>query len=89
MNGPMTFKDMLDQYIEYRKACGLTLYPTKHFITFFNHTKNKWPDCPYLRQEMVDWWAQRTKGEKNWNSTRSRVYPLLAFLKWTNAITKS
>lgn len=85
MNGPMTFKDMLDQYLEYRKTCGLTLYPTLHLMTFFNHTTKIWPDCPYLRQDMVDWWAQRTKGEKNWNSTRSRVYPLLAFLKWTNA----
>jgi integrase len=85
MKNPMTFKKMLDEYLSYRKECGLATYPTVQLVVFYHHTIRKWPEDSYLTQQMVDWWAQKREGENTWNSTRSRVFPLIAFIKWTNS----
>lgn len=61
MKNPMTFKKMLDEYLSYRKECGLATYPTVQLVVFYHHTIRKWPEDSYLTQQMVDWWAQKGK----------------------------
>lgn len=80
MNSQMTFEEMFDQYVQYRRVCGRKEFNTYSVIyRFYNHRKNY--DTPYLTQQMVDDWCEKSEGETN-VSRSIRVFSVLSFLRY-------
>lgn len=80
MNNQLTFEEMYEKYIQYRKVCGRKDFTTYSVINrFYNRRKNY--DTPYLTQQMVDDWCEKSEGETN-VSRSIRVFSVLSFLRY-------
>lgn len=80
MNKQMTFEEMYEKYIQYRRVCGrkeFTIY--SNMTRFYNRRKNY--NTPYLTQQMVDDWCKKSEGETN-VSRSIRVFSILSFLRY-------
>ena len=76
----MTFEEMYEKYIQYRRVCGrkeFTIY--SNMTRFYNRRKNY--NTPYLTQQMVDDWCKKSEGETN-VSRSIRVFSILSFLRY-------
>lgn len=80
MKDQMTFEEMFNQYVNYRRMCGRKEFTIYSNITrFFNRRKNY--DTPYLTQQMIDDWCAKSEGETN-VSRSIRVFSILSFLRY-------
>ena len=80
MKNQKTFEEMFNQYVNYRRVCGrkdFTLYSV--IYRFYNRRKNY--NTPYLTQQMVDDWCEKSEGETN-VSRSIRVFSVLSFLRY-------
>ncbi len=80
---------LIEEYIFYRRASdywnessyGATL------LIFDRYCLKTYPHAQVLSQEMVDTWCSKRDTEKN-NSCRSRIYPVISFLKYLKSRDK-
>jgi len=72
---------MLDMYLKYREASGLKRSTTFSLIQFYRDCSNRFPENQYLTQKMIDWWCAERDTEKP-ISHRSRIYPIISFLRY-------
>lgn len=80
MNDQMTFEEMFEKYVEYRRVCGRKEFNSYSVIyRFYNRRKNY--NTPYLTQQMVDDWCEKSEGETN-VSRSIRVFSVLSFLRY-------
>ena len=80
MTSQMTFQEMFERYIQYRRVCGRKEFTTYSVINrFYNRRKNY--DTPFLTQQMVDDWCEKSEGETN-VSRSIRVFSILSFLRY-------
>lgn len=80
MKEQMTFEEMYEKYIQYRRVCGRKEFNTYSVINrFYNRRRNY--DTPYLTQQMVDDWCEKSDGETN-VSRSIRVFSILSFLRY-------
>lgn len=76
----MTFEEMYEKYIQYRRVCGRKEFSSYSVINrFYNRRKNY--NTPYLTQQMVDDWCEKSEGETN-VSRSIRVFSVLSFLRY-------
>lgn len=60
MNKQMTFEEMYEKYIQYRRVCGRKEFSSYSVINrFYNRRKNY--NTPYLTQQMVDDWCEKSE----------------------------
>lgn len=80
MTKQLTFEEMYERYNQYRRVCGRKEFTTYSVINrFYNRRKNY--DTPYLTQQMVDDWCEKSEGETN-VSYSIRVFSVLSFLRY-------
>jgi hypothetical protein len=77
----MTFDDMYNSYLKFRKMSGLK-ESTIFGLTQFHRDCNKYfSNRIYLTGEMVDSWIAKRDIETDF-SNRSRIAPVMGFLKF-------
>lgn len=74
---------LIEEYIFYREASDhwneSSYAPT--LLIFDRYCSKEYPNAQELSQEMVDTWCSKRDTEEN-NSCRSRIYPIISFLRY-------
>jgi integrase len=75
--------DLLEKFENFRKAADHWCDESygRYLRLFDRWLKKEYPENKSLTQDVIDRWCRKRDTEKN-NSCRSRIYPLLCFLKY-------
>ena len=79
----MTFDEMYDSYLKYRKMSGLKESTVFGLVQFYRDCNKYFPDNIYLTKEMIDFWFAKRETETD-SSNESRIAPVARFLKHIN-----
>lgn len=83
----MTFdlipEDLVRSFMAWRAALGYgSGAAVSQLSAFDTYCHRKWPEADRVSQEMVDEWCAPRPTEKDSNSTRARIYPIVAFVRY-------
>ena len=81
MSKRMTFDDMHDSYLKFRKMSGLKDSTIFGLIQFHRDCNKCFPNQIYLTIEIGDFWIEKRDTETDF-SNRSRIAPIMGFLKF-------
>jgi integrase len=84
MSVRMTFDDMLNAYLKYRKQSGLKESTIFGLIQFHRDCKKQFSGETNLTESMIGRWCAKRQTETV-ASNRSRIYPVIGFLRYVQA----
>ena len=82
----LTFEEMFEKYIQYRRVCGRKEF-NRHSVIMRFYNRRKRYGTQYLTQQMVDDWCKKSDGETNVSRT-IRVFSVLSFLRYVTVEKK-
>lgn len=80
-NNQVTFNEMYNTYLKFRRMSGLKESTIFGLIQFHRDCNKYFPNQVFLAKEMVDFWVAKRDTETDF-SNRSRIAPIIGFLKY-------